>query len=258
MSAGRESRPDEAGEAAVLQVEQAGLGVGLPVVGRLVDPHRGVARGRGGPRPAPPGRARRRRGPGIGRVGSSAGRRRAGRRAAGAGRRTGRCRRSGQGSRRDGGGAVGGASGHSGGPRRVVTGPWSPARPRKSGARSPVGRTRPRYVSVRMFVFGVDPGVSRCGYCVLERARSRARCRSALGVLRTSPARSAARRAWPSSSASCGRCSSSSRPRCSPSSRCSSRSTCAPPCRSARPSGIAMAEAVVAPAPRSCSTRPTR
>lgn len=37
-----------------------------------------------------------------------------------------------------------------------------------------------------MFVLGVDPGVSRCGYCVLDASDARPRAR-ALGVLRTSP-----------------------------------------------------------------------
>ena len=39
---------------------------------------------------------------------------------------------------------------------------------------------------VRVFVMGVDPGVSRCGYCVLERGRGRTRA-VALGVLTTVP-----------------------------------------------------------------------
>lgn len=42
---------------------------------------------------------------------------------------------------------------------------------------------------VRVFVLGVDPGLSRCGYCVLEEtdpARGRARA-AALGVLTTDP-----------------------------------------------------------------------
>jgi crossover junction endodeoxyribonuclease RuvC len=38
-----------------------------------------------------------------------------------------------------------------------------------------------------MFVHGVDPGVSRCGYCVLD-ATGRTPVPVALGVLRTSPA----------------------------------------------------------------------
>lgn len=37
-----------------------------------------------------------------------------------------------------------------------------------------------------MFVLGIDPGVSRCGYCVLERAGSVTRAR-ALGVITTLP-----------------------------------------------------------------------
>lgn len=37
-----------------------------------------------------------------------------------------------------------------------------------------------------MFVLGVDPGLSRCGYCVLEVAPRRSRA-VALGVFRTSP-----------------------------------------------------------------------
>jgi crossover junction endodeoxyribonuclease RuvC len=37
-----------------------------------------------------------------------------------------------------------------------------------------------------MFVFGLDPGVSRCGYCLLD-ARQRQPVPRALGVLRTSP-----------------------------------------------------------------------
>jgi len=40
---------------------------------------------------------------------------------------------------------------------------------------------------VHMFVLGVDPGVSRCGYCVLE-ARTTGPAPVALGVLTTSPA----------------------------------------------------------------------
>lgn len=40
--------------------------------------------------------------------------------------------------------------------------------------------------SVHMFVFGVDPGVSRCGYCVLA-VPDRKPVAVALGVLRTSP-----------------------------------------------------------------------
>lgn len=44
-----------------------------------------------------------------------------------------------------------------------------------------------RLASVRVFVFGLDPGVSRCGYCVLD-ARARRPVAVALGVLRTSPA----------------------------------------------------------------------
>jgi crossover junction endodeoxyribonuclease RuvC len=39
---------------------------------------------------------------------------------------------------------------------------------------------------VRVFVMGVDPGVSRCGYCVLEQGRGRTRA-VALGVLTTRP-----------------------------------------------------------------------
>ncbi len=44
-----------------------------------------------------------------------------------------------------------------------------------------------------MFVLGVDPGLSRCGYCVVhvERARTRA---AALGVIRTDPASPVAER----------------------------------------------------------------
>lgn len=38
-----------------------------------------------------------------------------------------------------------------------------------------------------MFVLGIDPGLSRCGYCVLEADPARARA-VALGVVRTSPA----------------------------------------------------------------------
>ncbi len=37
-----------------------------------------------------------------------------------------------------------------------------------------------------VFVLGIDPGVSRCGYSVLERAGARTRA-VAIGVLRTSP-----------------------------------------------------------------------
>ena len=37
-----------------------------------------------------------------------------------------------------------------------------------------------------MFVLGIDPGVSRCGYSVIERAGPRTRA-VAIGVLRTSP-----------------------------------------------------------------------
>ena len=57
----------------------------------------------------------------------------------------------------------------------------------------------------------------------------------ALGVLTHPPAPTRCRPAWPSSRASCGRCSPSSARTWSPSSGCSSRSTCAPRCRSARP-----------------------
>jgi crossover junction endodeoxyribonuclease RuvC len=37
-----------------------------------------------------------------------------------------------------------------------------------------------------MFVLGIDPGLSRCGYAAVEAGRSGPRC-SALGVLRTDP-----------------------------------------------------------------------
>lgn len=49
-------------------------------------------------------------------------------------------------------------------------------------------------IVVRVFVLGIDPGLSRCGYCVLEsppsgRGRSAAPARArALGVITTSPA----------------------------------------------------------------------
>jgi crossover junction endodeoxyribonuclease RuvC len=38
-----------------------------------------------------------------------------------------------------------------------------------------------------MFVCGIDPGVSRCGYCVLDATTPRRPVAVALGVLRTSP-----------------------------------------------------------------------
>lgn len=38
-----------------------------------------------------------------------------------------------------------------------------------------------------MFVLGIDPGVSRCGYCVIERVGSRTRP-LVIGVITTSPA----------------------------------------------------------------------
>ena len=47
--------------------------------------------------------------------------------------------------------------------------------------------SRPAFASVvRVFVLGVDPGLSRCGYCVLE-ARPRGARAAALGVITTSP-----------------------------------------------------------------------
>src|SRR4029453_3864389 len=60
-----------------------------------------------------------------------------------------------------------------GGPDRFGCGPSTP--PDRSG------RTL-----VQMFVLGIDPGVSRCGYGCVEPHGSRARA-VALGVLRTSP-----------------------------------------------------------------------
>lgn len=39
-----------------------------------------------------------------------------------------------------------------------------------------------------MFVLGLDPGLTRCGYCVLDAADPRAPRAVALGVLRTDPA----------------------------------------------------------------------
>lgn len=39
-----------------------------------------------------------------------------------------------------------------------------------------------------MFVLGIDPGLTRCGYCVLDATDSRAPRAVALGVLRTDPA----------------------------------------------------------------------
>lgn len=44
-----------------------------------------------------------------------------------------------------------------------------------------------------VFVLGIDPGLSRCGYCVLEAEGRRSRA-AALGVLRTDPALSTPRR----------------------------------------------------------------
>lgn len=44
-----------------------------------------------------------------------------------------------------------------------------------------------------MFVLGVDPGLSRCGYCVVHAVGRRTRA-TALGVLRTDPARPVPRR----------------------------------------------------------------
>ncbi len=38
---------------------------------------------------------------------------------------------------------------------------------------------------VRVFVMGIDPGLSRCGYCVLERLSARSTAVRALGVFRT-------------------------------------------------------------------------
>lgn len=55
--------------------------------------------------------------------------------------------------------------------------------PRCSGPpASGAGKVR----SVHVFVLGIDPGVSRCGYCCLER-RGRTPRPIALGVIRTSP-----------------------------------------------------------------------
>ena len=39
-----------------------------------------------------------------------------------------------------------------------------------------------------MFVLGIDPGLTRCGYCVIDAADPRAPRAVALGVLRTDPA----------------------------------------------------------------------
>ncbi len=44
-----------------------------------------------------------------------------------------------------------------------------------------------------MFVLGVDPGLSRCGYCVLRVTRGRTQA-VALGVIRTEPSRPVAQR----------------------------------------------------------------
>lgn len=52
-------------------------------------------------------------------------------------------------------------------------------------ATGPPGRPALRLSCVRMFVLGIDPGLSRCGYAVVEPApRGRGRAR-ALGVIRT-------------------------------------------------------------------------
>ena len=50
----------------------------------------------------------------------------------------------------------------------------------------PAPRPGPASV-VRVFVLGIDPGLSRCGYACVESGRRGPRC-TAIGVLRTDPA----------------------------------------------------------------------
>ena len=120
-------------------------------------------------------------------------------------------------------------------------------RPQPVAARG-IHRARNRTASVvQVFVLGVDPGVSRCGYAVLERERPRRAC---AGHRRDHDARRRTRcpAGWPSCSPSSGRCSPSSDRRRWPSSGCSSSRTCARRSRSVRPAASPWPR----PRPRGC------
>ena len=75
-----------------------------------------------------------------------------------------------------------------------------------------------------MFVLGIDPGLSRCGYAAVDATGRRRRVCTAIGVLTTAADRPAARSASPSSTASSPRLIAELHaPTSWPSSRCSSR-----------------------------------
>ena len=141
-------------------------------------------------------------GSGDGRVGSVAGR--GGRRAS---------RRRGVGRRR-------GLEGHrysSAGARARAPSDWTSGRGSDRGAGSAAGQDPPPDPAalarfVRVFVLGIDPGLSRCGYGVLEPAPAGRPGPVALGRAHHAARPTRCPSAWPSCSASCGPCSTSSRP----------------------------------------------
>ena len=74
----------------------------------------------------------------------------------------------------------------------------------------------------RVYVLGIDPGLSRCGYGLVHQQAAGARA-TAVGVLRTAPVPPHRPSAWPSCRPTSGRCCRSTGPRWSPSSGCCSR-----------------------------------
>ena len=104
--------------------------------------------------------------------------------------------------------------------------------PRNSQSRVPVRARAVRVVQV--FVLGIDPGLSALRLLLPRRQRSAATGGGPRGPHHAAePSRS--RNGWPSSRARSAACSTSARRRSWPSSGCCSRTTCGPPCRSARP-----------------------
>ena len=96
-----------------------------------------------------------------------------------------------------------------------------------------------------MFVLGIDPGLSRCGYGIVHQQAAGVRA-TAVGVLRTAPALPDRPSAWPSCSATSGRCSRSTGPQVVAIERVLFQVNVRTAIPVAQAAGIAMAEAVAA------------
>ena len=96
-----------------------------------------------------------------------------------------------------------------------------------------------------MYVLGIDPGLSRCGYGIVHQQAAGVRA-TAVGVLRTAPTAPDRPNAWRSCRATSGRCWRSTGRRWSPSSGCSFQVNVRTAIPVAQAAGIAMAEAVTA------------